>query len=74
MQVRKAFDVGGGGGASALRAAPSGTAPAASPYIAPRTNRHHTVSSHLTNQPLKPAQSALPTVSFLLDESRFAFR
>ena len=44
MQVRKAFDGGGGGRASALRAAPSGTAPAASPSIAPRTDHHPTVS------------------------------
>ena len=65
MQVRKAFDGGGGGRASALRAAPSGTAPAASPHP-PRAGNHPTVSSHLTNPPLKPAnQPALRCLFYL---------
>lgn len=64
MQVRKVSD-GWGGRASALRAAPSGTASAA-PSIDPHPNITSTVSSHLTNSPLKPAQSALLRCLFYL--------
>ena len=75
MQVRKIPEGGVGGRASALRAAPSGTVPAADSSLTPRPGQPPTVSSHLTNPPLKPSQSALPMVSFLLDESRkFKFR